>query len=98
MACSDKYLFVISTLKNKVEVFSRDKLERVSSLTVGDRPSHISISPNGSTIAITSIGENDFIPDTVYEKLPSLLKDSCNVFNDRYEIKGNKNMFSFFRP
>ena len=45
-------------MKNKVEVFSRDKLERVSSLTVGDRPSHISISPNGSTIAITSIGFN----------------------------------------
>ena len=58
MACSDKYLFVISTLKNKVEVFSRDKLERVSSLTVGDRPSHISISPNGSTIAVSSIGFN----------------------------------------
>ncbi len=58
MACNDKYLFVISTLKNKVEIFSRDKLERISSLTVGERPSHISISPNGLTIAVTSIGLN----------------------------------------
>lgn len=29
--------------------------------------------------------EGDTIPDWIYDNLPSLLKDSCGVFNDKYE-------------
>lgn len=32
-----------------------------------------------------AISNDDIIPKSVYDNLPALLKDSCNVFNDRYE-------------
>jgi len=35
--------------------------------------------------AIPATDEEDFIPKSVYDKLPSLLKDACEVFKDRHE-------------
>ena len=35
--------------------------------------------------AIPATEEEDLIPETVYDNLPSLLKESCNVFNDWHE-------------
>lgn len=58
IACNSNYVYVVSTLKNKVEVFSVDKLKRVATLTVGERPSNIAISPNGETLAVSSIALN----------------------------------------
>ncbi|MDJ0625188.1 MAG: YncE family protein [Candidatus Caenarcaniphilales bacterium] len=58
VACNKNYVFVITTLKNRVEILSREDLSRVASFKVGERPSHVAISPNGKTIAISSTGVN----------------------------------------
>lgn len=38
-----------------------------------------------ANIATTALVEEDFIPQSVYDELPSLLKDACNMFNDKHE-------------
>jgi DNA-binding beta-propeller fold protein YncE len=58
IACNNDYLFVVSTLKNQVEVISRKELKRVASLGVGERPSGVAVSPNGNNIAISSTAQN----------------------------------------
>lgn len=58
VACNQNYVFVVTTLKNRVEVLSRSDLKRVASFKVGERPSHVAVSPNGKTVAISSTGVN----------------------------------------
>ncbi|MDX1919603.1 MAG: YncE family protein [Candidatus Caenarcaniphilales bacterium] len=58
IACNKDYVFVVVTLKNRVEVLSRDSMKKVASFIVGERPSHISVSPDGGALAITSAGLN----------------------------------------
>jgi Protein of unknown function (DUF3987) len=36
-------------------------------------------------IATSAIPDDDFIPDSVFENLPSILKEACGLFNDKYE-------------
>ena len=40
---------------------------------------------NSANAAIPPIDEEDFISKSVYDKLPSLLKEACSIFNDRHE-------------
>lgn len=40
--------------------------------------------PN-AIIAKLAAYDGDTFPDWIYESLPSLVKDSCNIFNDKYE-------------
>ncbi len=42
-------------------------------------------SPLDAIIAKLAAYDGDTFPDWIYESLPSLVKDSCNVFNDKYE-------------
>ena len=58
IACTKEYVFVVSTLKNRVEVLQRDNLKQVSSLLVGERPSHLAISPEQNILAISSTALN----------------------------------------
>jgi WD40 repeat protein len=94
--CNDKYVFVVSTLKNKVYVLTREKLELIATLTVGERPYAVSVSPSGNLIAVSSIGLNrvhvisandDFkkVADVVVDEGPTdiswLSNDSIAVLN-----------------
>ncbi len=56
IACNSQYVFVVSSLKNKVEVISRDNLKRVASILVGERPSGVAVNPSGNILAISSTG------------------------------------------
>lgn len=38
-----------------------------------------------ATVARLATDQDDFIPQIVYDNLPSFLKDCCNLFNDKYE-------------
>jgi|LakMenEpi03Aug12_release.lakeMendotaPanAssembly.Ray.scaffolds.fasta_scaffold02802_1 YVTN family beta-propeller protein len=58
IACNLDYLFVASTLKDRIEVLSRKDLSRVASILVGERPSGLAVSEDGSTLAISSTGAN----------------------------------------
>jgi DNA-binding beta-propeller fold protein YncE len=60
VTCNKDYVFVVVTLKNKVAVLSRknDTLQKVAYFTLGERPSHVAISPDDKTLAVTSTGLN----------------------------------------
>ncbi|MDX1918698.1 MAG: hypothetical protein SFT81_06125 [Candidatus Caenarcaniphilales bacterium] len=85
VVCSDQYLFVVSTLKSRVDVLKRDTLTRVATLNVGERPAGLAINPSGSLLAVSSIGLNtvyiikadtfsfDKIAETVVGTAPSEL-------------------------
>ncbi|HEY9885815.1 MAG TPA: YncE family protein, partial [Vampirovibrionales bacterium] len=58
VSCNQNYVFVVGTLTQHVDVLDREKLETVASFKVGERPSHVAISPDGKLIAITSTALN----------------------------------------
>lgn len=77
VTCSEKYIFVASALKKRVEVLSRKDLSRVARLVVGERPLGLSVSPDGKYLAIAStaadtltvvnISSNNFAKSTEFE-------------------------------
>lgn len=75
ITCNKDYVFVVVTLKNRVEVLSRDSMKKVASFIVGERPSGVAVSPNGRTLAITSTGLNKLY-----------LADLSNGFSRKGEI------------
>ncbi len=54
VACNDKYIFISNTLKGKVNIVDRKKLTIINSFDTGERPTGLSISPNGDYLAICS--------------------------------------------
>ncbi len=43
-----------------------------------------------ANVAISANNDFDFIPQSVYDNLPKLLKDACSLFNDKHERDGKQ--------
>jgi YVTN family beta-propeller protein len=64
ISCNDENIFVVSALKDRVDVINRSDLKHIASLMVGERPSTVAVNPEGNLIAISSTGLNKvFIAD-----------------------------------
>ena len=50
--------------------------------TVSTKPE---LAKNADELSAPQLLRYDYIPDSVYENLPKLLQDSCNIFNDKRE-------------
>lgn len=58
IACTPDHVFVVSTLKDRIEVLQRTNFQHIASLLVGERPSHLAINPEQNILAITSTALN----------------------------------------
>ena len=74
------------TEENKVEVKSED-FAKIANIAIGKKSEELDEGKKekGDAFLAPELMKYDYIPDYVYERLPKLLKDSCNIFTEKRE-------------